>query len=112
MSTPYLVLAQVGSSGWSTVIFIGVLFVIMYFVMIRPQQKQARQQQSMLSALKKGDDVITQGGFLGKVYAVAEKVVTLELSSNVRVRVLKTSIQGKVSGMEEESKSEEKKEEK
>ena len=93
MSQSLLVLAQLGGgSGPQTIIFIGLLFAIMYFVMIRPQQKQLKEQRTMLAALKKGDDVITQGGMLGKVYAVAEKVVTLEVANGVRIRVLKSSI--------------------
>lgn len=77
-------------------LLIGGIFAIMYFLLIRPQQKQAKEQQSMLSALKKGDDVITSGGVLGKVSLVAEKLVTLEISKGVSIRVLKSSIQGKV----------------
>jgi preprotein translocase subunit YajC len=92
----------------------GLLFAIMYFVMIRPQQKQAREQRALLSALKKGDDVVTQSGLLGKIYAVTEKIVTLEIANGVRVRVLKTSIQGRTNLSEEaaSTKAEEKKEEK
>ncbi len=117
MSHNFLVLAQVGGgSGVQTVIFIGALFAIMYFVMIRPQQKQLSDQKALLAALKKGDDVITQGGLLGKVYLVTDKIVTLEVASGVRLRVLKSSIQGKVSVVEDEStvspKMEEKREEK
>ncbi len=113
MERAFLLLAQAQGAGWQTIIFIGVLFAIMYFVMIRPQQKQLKEQRNMLASLKKGDDVITQGGLLGKVYLVTDKLVTLEIASNVRIRVLKSSIQGKVSGLEEgEEKKDEKKEEK
>jgi preprotein translocase subunit YajC len=104
VSSAFLILAQLGGgSGPQTIIFIGALFAIMYFVMIRPQQKQLKEQRNMLSALKKGDDVITQGGLLGKVYMVTDKIVTLEVASGVRLRVLKTSIQGKVPVIEEEA---------
>jgi preprotein translocase subunit YajC len=82
--------------GASNIIFFGALFAIMYFVLIRPQQRQAKDQQTMLSALKKGDDVITTGGIIGKIFAVDEKVITLEVSSNVKLRVLKSAVQGKV----------------
>ncbi len=78
------------------ILFFGALFAIMYFVLIRPQQRQAKEQQVLLSALKKGDDVITTGGILGKIYAVDEKVITLEIASGVKVRMLKGSVQGKV----------------
>lgn len=78
------------------ILFFGALFAIMYFVLIRPQQKQAKEQQALISALKKGDDVITSSGILGKVFAVDEKVVTLEVASGVKLRMLKSSVQGKV----------------
>lgn len=105
-STP-VVFGQAMGGGLSTnLIFFGALFAIMYFVLIRPQQKQAKEQQNMLAQLKKGDDVITQGGILGKIFSVADKVVTLEVSSGVKLRVLKSSIQGKVTISDEAPKSE------
>ena len=100
-----LVLAQAfGGGATGNILLIGGLLAIMYFVMIRPQQKQQKEQQNMLGALKKGDEVITSGGLLGKVFAVAEKVITLEVSSGVKLRVLKSSIQGKVTVTEEPAK--------
>ena len=102
MSLPTLaslptVLAQAASgSGSMNILFFGALFAIMYFVLIRPQQKQAKEQQTMIAALKKGDDVITSSGILGKVFAVDEKVITVEIARDVKVRMLKSSVQGKV----------------
>jgi len=93
-----LILAQFGGGpggGYSTFLFLGLLFAIMYCVMIRPQQKQAREHRALLSALKKGDDVVTQGGMLGKIHVVTDKIVTLEVANGIRVRVLKSSIQGR-----------------
>ena len=78
------------------IVFFVALFAIMYFVLIRPQQKQAKDQQTLIAALKKGDDVITSSGILGKVFAVDEKVVTLEVGSGMKLRMLKSSVQGKV----------------
>ncbi len=72
------------------------MLAIFYFLLIRPQQKQAKEQTTMLAALKKGDDVVTSGGMLGKIFLVADKVVTLEVQSGVKVRVLKTAISGRV----------------
>lgn len=105
--------AAPGGAGQNIIFFIA-LFAIMYFVLIRPQQKQAKEQQSLISALKKGDDVITSAGILGKVFAVDEKMVTLEIATGVKVRMLKTSVQGKVTvePPKTESSSEAKKEEK
>jgi preprotein translocase subunit YajC len=115
MNTTYLLLAQAGGPGATTnILFIVALFAIMYFVMIRPQQKQMKEQQALIAALKKGDDVVTSSGILGKIWMVADKTVTLEVSSGVRLRILKSSIQGKVSVNDEPVKAtgEEKKEEK
>ena len=93
-----VVLAQAaaGPSGSLNIVFFVALFAIMYFVLIRPQQRQAKEQQTMLSALKKGDDVITSSGILGKVFSVDDKLVTLEVASGVKLRMLKSSVQGKV----------------
>ena len=110
------VLAQAASgSGSMNILFFGALFAIMYFVLIRPQQKQAKEQQTLIAALKKGDDVITSSGILGKVFAVDEKVITVEIARDVKVRMLKSSVQGKVTvepRTEKSEGSEAKKEEK
>jgi preprotein translocase subunit YajC len=103
-----------GSNPVSFVLMIGALFAVMYFVMIRPQQKQLKEHRELLSGLKKGDDVVTQGGMFGKIHAVTDKLVTLEIANGVRVRVLKSSVQGRSNLGDESSpaKAEEKKEEK
>jgi len=63
------------------------IFVVFYFLLIRPQQQKAKEQRAMLANLKRNDDVITAGGLYGKVVALNDKVVTLEIAPNVRVRV-------------------------
>lgn len=70
--------------------------VIMYLLVIRPQQKQHKETQSLLASLKKGDDVVTSGGILGRIHSVDEKVVTLDVGGGVKMRVLKQSVQSKV----------------
>lgn len=113
MGSSLLILAQAApNQGFGSILFIGALFLIMYFVMIRPQQKQMKEHKTMLSALKKGDEVVTQGGLIGKIFAVTDKLVTLEVANNVRVRILKSSIQGKVAVEEEGKTADEKKDEK
>ena len=82
--------------GGMNILFFGALFAIMYFVLIRPQQKQAKDQQVMIAALKKGDDVVTSSGILGKIYSIDEKVVTLEIMGGARLRMLKSALQAKV----------------
>jgi len=73
---------------------IAVMFAIFYFMIIRPQQKQRKTHEGFLTGLQKGDEVITNGGILGKVAAVQDSVLTLEVASNVKVRVLKSHIAG------------------
>ena len=64
----------------------------MYFLMIRPQQKRAKQHREMVAALKKGDQVVTQGGLLGKVTAVRYDEIEVEIAQGVRVRVVRGTI--------------------
>jgi preprotein translocase subunit YajC len=74
------------------------IFVVFYFLLIRPQQKRAKQHQEMLGKLKKNDEVMTSGGIYGKVVALAENVVTLEVAPNVRIRVHRPQITSIVTG--------------
>lgn len=68
------------------------MFVVMYFLMIRPQQKRAKEQKSMMDALAKGDEVVTAGGILGKVVSVKDTYVTVEIAQNTEIVVQKASI--------------------
>ena len=68
--------------------------VVFYFVFFRPQARQAKQHQSFLGALKKGDEVITQGGILGTVVLVEDRTVTLDLGAGTKVRVIKNQVAG------------------
>jgi len=69
------------------------IFAIMYFLLIRPQQKKVKDHQKMVEALRRGDQVITQGGLVGKVVKVKEDgEVEVELAENVKVRVIKSTI--------------------
>jgi preprotein translocase subunit YajC len=68
------------------------MFAVLYLLVLRPQQKKVKEQQQMLSALKAGDDIITSSGMLGKITDVSEKVVTLEVADNVRVKMLKSQV--------------------
>ena len=63
------------------------IFGVFYFLLIRPQQKKAREHKEMLGQLKRNDEVMTTGGVLGKVTALNETELTLEVASNVRIRV-------------------------
>ncbi|MBI5682929.1 MAG: preprotein translocase subunit YajC [Deltaproteobacteria bacterium] len=68
------------------------IFVIFYFLLIRPQQKKAREHREMLSKLEKNDMVVTSGGICGKITGVAEDSVTVEIADNVKVKVMKEHI--------------------
>lgn len=90
--------AQAGGGGQGGFDIIGLmplilLFVLLYFLMIRPQAKRAKEHRAMLQALQKGDEVVTGGGALGKINHVGEQFVTLEIAPNVEIKVQKPSIQ-------------------
>jgi preprotein translocase subunit YajC len=68
------------------------IFVIFYFLLIRPQQRRVKQHQAMIQAVKPRDTVVTNGGLVGKVTKVDEHEVELEIAANVRVRVVKTML--------------------
>ncbi len=70
------------------------VFVVMYFFMIRPQKKKMQEEQSFLSTLQHGAEVFTKSGILGKISGITEKVVTLELEGGTKMKVLKTHIGG------------------
>jgi preprotein translocase subunit YajC len=80
------------------------VFVIFYFLLIRPQQKKAKDHQEMVKKLKKNDEVMTSGGIYGKVIALADTVVTLEVAPNVRIRVHRPQITEVVTGEKGSSK--------
>ncbi len=72
-----------------------ILFVIFYFLLIRPQQKKAKEHREMITRLEKGDMVITSGGIHGTITGVADDAVTVEIADNVRVKVAKEHIVSK-----------------
>jgi len=68
--------------------------VVFYFVFFRPQAKQAKEHQKFVAELKKGDEVLTQGGLIGTVFAVEDRTVTLDVGGGNKVRVVKAQISG------------------
>jgi len=74
------------------------IFIIMYFMVIRPQQKKAKEHKEMLDKLKRNDEVMTSGGIYGKVIDLKETVVILEVAPNVRIRVNRAQIAAVPSG--------------
>ena len=117
MEDSFLILAQAPGGGSNPLVnlgFIALLVGIMYFVMIRPQQKQMKAHRDLLAGLQKGDEVVTQGGVIGKIHLIADQTVTLEVANGVRIRVLKRSVYGVMKDEQAQAtaKPEEKKEEK
>ncbi|SFV74764.1 Preprotein translocase subunit YajC (TC 3.A.5.1.1) [hydrothermal vent metagenome] len=68
------------------------LIAIMYFVIIRPQQKEAKEREAMIQALKKGDKVVTSGGFIVSVYKVEEKFISVKMNDDTIVKIMKDNI--------------------
>ena len=82
-------------SGFAQFIPLILIFVIFYFFLIRPQQKKIKEHKIMVSALKRGDEVITSGGIIGKVERIlGDDKIDLVISNNVTVQVVQSTIQG------------------
>ena len=79
--------APAGGSPMSMMIFMGIFIVIFYFLLIRPQQKKAKEHQAMLAKIAAGDEVVTAGGILGKVVEIGEQFLTIEIADNVHIKV-------------------------
>lgn len=93
--------AQGGASGASaspggslvpTIIMVGLFFVFMYFMIIRPQMKRQKEHKQLLESLEKGNEVVTQGGIGGRIRDVGEHFVIVEIANDVQVKVQKSSI--------------------
>ena len=68
------------------------LFALMYFLLIRPQTKRAKQHRELVAALSKGDEIVTNGGVLGRISALGDQFVTVEIASGVEVKVQRSAI--------------------
>ena len=79
--------------GFESIIPLILIFGIMYFLLIRPQQKKLKDHQAMVAALRRGDQIVTQGGIVGKVTKVRdEQEVEVEIAEGVKVRVVKATV--------------------
>jgi len=84
---------QDGGSGLvSTLVMFGLIFLIFYFMIIRPQQKRQRERQKLLEALKKGDKIVTGGGLHGTIVGMEEKTVLVQIADGVKVKVDRGSV--------------------
>ena len=84
--------AAQGGSQWSMWIMLALIFVVMWFFMIRPQRKQQKELQNFRDSLKKGDKVVTIGGIYGTVCEIKEGSVLIEVDNNVKIRVSKQAL--------------------
>ena len=92
-----------GQTAGTTGLLIGIapwllIFVIFYILMIRPQQRRVKEHQAAIAAVKKGDEVITGGGIRGRVTKVSDDEAEVEIANGVRVRVVKSTLTGVISG--------------
>jgi preprotein translocase subunit YajC len=78
--------------GQFGLLMIAGMFAIFYFLLIRPQQKKAKEHQAMVSKLSAGDEVVTSGGILGRITDVSDSFVTIEIADSVRVKVQKGQV--------------------
>lgn len=81
-----------GGDPMTTLIFFGGMILIFYFILIRPQSKRAKEHREMVANLSKGDEVVTNGGLMGKITDVGEQFVSLEIADNVQVKVQKQAV--------------------
>lgn len=79
----------------ANLVMILLMFVIFYFLLIRPSQKRERERREMLAGLKKGDLVVTNGGLLGRISGITDQIVTLEVAEKIRMRVLRSHVAGR-----------------
>jgi len=86
--------AQQGSGGYEGIVMLVIMFAIFYFLLIRPQSKRAKAHKELVESLSLGDDVVTAGGIHGTIAGLQEKVVTVEISQGVKVKINRSSIVG------------------
>jgi len=93
ISPAYAQSAGSGDSGIIGFLPIVLMFVLLYFLMIRPQMKRAKETKAMVEALQKGDEVITAGGVVGRITKLGEQYLTLEIAPNTEVVVQRAAVQ-------------------
>ena len=95
--------APAGQAGGTADLLLGIapwllIFVIFYVLMIRPQQRRVKEHQAAISAVKKGDEVVTGGGIRGRVTKVTEDEAEVEIAQGVKVRIVKSTISAVLTG--------------
>ena len=87
-------------SGFGSLVPLLLIVLIMYFLIIRPQMQQAKTHKKMIEDLRKGDQIITQGGLIGKISKIKDEELEVEISPDVKVRVVRSTIKGLVAKTE------------
>ena len=82
-----------GDSGYIGLLPIVLMFVLLYFLMIRPQMKRAKETKAMIEALQKGDEVVTAGGVLGRITKISDAYISLEIAPNTEINLQKAAVQ-------------------
>jgi preprotein translocase subunit YajC len=93
-----------GADLWSMMPII-LMFIVLYFMMIRPQMKRAKEMKAMIDSLQKGDEVVAAGGVVGKISKISDSYITLQIADNVEIRVQRPAVQlvvpkGTITGIE------------
>ena len=83
---------EAGAGGLVSLLPMVLIFVVFYFLLIRPQQKRAKEHKSMVAALGKGDEIVTNGGALGKVVDVDDNFLTVEIAAGVNIKVQRMAV--------------------
>ena len=96
--------ATAAQPAWVSFVPFVLIFLVMYFLMIRPQKKRVEEEQQFLNKLSHGDEVFTKSGILGKVTGISEKLVTLELEGGMKMKVLKSHVGGSAASLLNEPK--------
>ena len=93
ISPAYAQAAGGGDPGFIGFLPIILMFVLLYFLMIRPQMKRAKEQKAMVEALQKGDEVVTAGGIVGKITKLSDQYVTVEVAPNTELVMQRSAVQ-------------------
>ena len=88
-----------GASGFSGFIPLILMFVIFYFLLIRPQQKKTKEHRQMIASLKKGDRIVTSGGIHGRITGMDDVTLTVEIADRVRVKVARGNVSAMAQGV-------------
>jgi preprotein translocase subunit YajC len=85
--------APAAGGGFESLILIVLMFAVLYFLMIRPQMKRAKEHKTMIEALQKGDEVVAGGGLLGRISKISDTYVTVEVAANVEIQMQRGAVQ-------------------